>query len=310
MISSWSCARDPVARLVGLADLAGRRLRVVDLGRVRVAAAQLRGRGPAAGHAGRAHRTRRVLDLHDRARPRHVERPHPPYRDLDPILPAGLVAPVLAQLVLEVGALAVGRLLVPAGPVEGREVGGLPVMRVVGGDAHDLVAVARPVDRAVVLVPAEADRIVRPEPLSERLVVEPGLAAVGDRGQRQRAGERDAEQRGDAKTRPQRQTLEPQEADRQRRRSPRRATAAASRRATRRARRRARATRSAKGTGSRGRFRAASTRAAPRSSAAASRPPRAPRAATGRRRRRASARCPATGRRPPARPPARPSCAA
>ena len=125
----------------------------------------------------------------------------------------GLLRQSSRSSLLEVVAAALGRLLVPARPVEAREVGRLPVVRLVGGDAHHLVAVARPVDRAVVLVPGEADRVIGPDPLGERLVVEPRLAAVGDRGQRQRAGQRHAEQRGHAQAGPQRQPLEPQEAD-------------------------------------------------------------------------------------------------
>ena len=101
-------------------------------------------------------------------------------------------------------------------PSNSLEVRGLPVVRLVGLDAHDLVAVARPVDRPVLLRPGEPHRIVGPEVLGERLVVEPRLAAVGDGRQRERAGERDAEQQRDAEPRPQRQPLQPQEAHGQR----------------------------------------------------------------------------------------------
>ena len=164
----------------------------------------------------------------------------------------GLLRQSSRSSLLEVVAAALGRLLVPARPVEAREVRRLPVVRLVGVDAHHLVAVARPVDRPVVLVPGEAHRVVRPEPLGERLVVEPRLAAVGDRGQRQRAGQRHAEQRGDARARAAAAAARATGSRRSARRSPRRAAAAACRRARRPARRRARAARRARGTGTRG----------------------------------------------------------
>ena len=105
----------------------------------------------------------------------------------------------------------------PRRAVEHVEVARLPVQRLARGDPHHLVAVARPVDRAVALRPREPHRVVGTEALGERAVVEPRLAAVGHRRQRQRAGQRDREQRGDAEPGPQRQPLQPQEADRQRR---------------------------------------------------------------------------------------------
>ena len=211
-------AREPEAGPIGGADLGGARRRHVHLSLVGVAAAQLAARDPAPGLAGRLDRPRRVLDLHHRAGRDHVERAHAAHRHLDVVEPAGLVAPVLAQLAAGIVAVALHAAGVgEPDPVEALEVGGLPVMRLVGLDAHHLVALARPVDRPVALVPGEADRVVRPEPLGERLVVEPRLAAIGHRRQRQRAGQRDAEQERDPEPGPQREPLQPQEADRQRR---------------------------------------------------------------------------------------------
>ena len=217
MIARSSPRATPEAGPLGLAHLAGRRRRHVHLGRVGVAAPQLRVGRPAAGLARRAQRPRLVGDLHDRAGPGHVAGAHPPHRHLDAVQPARLVAPVLAQLGLGVVAAAIARPgVAEADAVEPVEVRGLPVVRLVGLDAHHLVAVARPVDRPVLLRPREAHRIVGAEVLGERLVVEPRLAAVGHRRQRQRARQRHAEQRRDAEPRPQRQPLQPQEADGQR----------------------------------------------------------------------------------------------
>ncbi len=114
------------------------------------------------------------------------------------------------------GAVVAGR--GPAVAVELVERADLPIGRPPRLHADDLGARAAPADRPVVAVaPVEAHRILGPEALGERLVVEPGLAAIGRRGQRERAGEREPDQRGHAEARPQRQPLEPQEADGQHR---------------------------------------------------------------------------------------------
>ena len=86
-----------------------------------------------------------------------------------------------------------------------------------GHDAHDLVAVARPVDRPVALRPREPHRVLRAEALGEGAVVEPGLTAVGGRRHRQRAHERHDQQPEHAEPGLERQPLQPQEAHGQRR---------------------------------------------------------------------------------------------
>ena len=104
----------------------------------------------------------------------------------------------------------------PALAVEVLEVLELPVLRLRRLDPQHLAPVALPRDRAVGRLPVEAHRRRRAEPLGERAVVEPRVVAVGRQAQRQRAGERDPAQHRDPDARPQRQPLEPQEADRQR----------------------------------------------------------------------------------------------
>ena len=113
----------------------------------------------------------------------------------------------------------------PGLAVEHVEVARLPVQRRGGHDPHDLVAVARPRDRPVALLPREAHRVVGAEALGERAVVEPRLAAIGQRGDRQRAQQRHREQPGDAEPGPEREPLQPQEARRSARRARARAAA-------------------------------------------------------------------------------------
>ena len=79
-------------------------------------------------------------------------------------------------------------------------------------DAHDLVAVPRPVDRPVALRPREPHRVLRAEALGEGAVVEPGLTAVGGRRDGQRAHERHDQQPEHAEPGLERQPLQPQEA--------------------------------------------------------------------------------------------------
>ena len=80
-------------------------------------------------------------------------------------------------------------------------------------DPQHLAPLALPLDRPVGVVPVEAHRRRRAEALGERAVVEPRRVAVGGHAQRQRAGEREPAEHRDADARPQRQPLEPQEAD-------------------------------------------------------------------------------------------------
>ncbi len=200
------------------AQLLGGRSRHVDLRPVGVARAQVAGRPPLARRHARLDPSRRVGDVHRGAGADHVGAAHPLDRDLDAVLEAGLALPVGGEVERGVVAEAVEAAGVPAAPVEVVERAHLPIGRAARPHAHDLRAAARPRDRAVVAVaPVEADRVLRPEPLGERLVVEPRLAAIGGRRQRQRAGQREPDQGGDAEPWPERQPLEPQEADGQQR---------------------------------------------------------------------------------------------
>ncbi len=197
-------------------QLVGGGPRHVDAGGVGVARAQLADRLPLARRDARLDPAALVLDVDRRAGADDVGPAHALHRDLDPVLPALLAGPVGRQVERRVVAglvVAPGR---PAAAVELVERAHLPVGGPLRLHAHDLGAGAAPVHRPVVAVaPVEADGVLGPEALGERLVVEPRLAAVGGGGQRQRAREREPDQRGDAEPGPQRQPLEPQEADRQ-----------------------------------------------------------------------------------------------
>ena len=148
---------------------------------------------------------RRVVDVDGRPRADHVADPHPPDRDLDVARPRRRVLPVLRHVERverprpRVSSGSERRR--PRGVGEDVEVARLPVQRLLRDHAHDLVAVARPRDRPVGLRPREAHRVVGPEALGERAVVEPRLAAIGRRRDRQRAEQRQRDQPGHARAR-------------------------------------------------------------------------------------------------------------
>ena len=202
-----------VGRLGGdVGELVGGRPRHVDLRRVGVAGAQLADRLPLPGGDAALDPPALVEHLDRRAGADHVVAAHALDRDLDAVLEARVQLGRKVQCRIVAGAVVAAR--GPAVAVELVQRADLPV----GGPrrlhAHDLGAGAAPADRPVVAVaPVEAHRVLGSQPLGERLVVEPRLAAVGGRGQRERAGEREPDQRGDAEAGPQRQPLEPQEAD-------------------------------------------------------------------------------------------------
>ena len=129
------------------------------------------------------------------------------------LAPAGLHAPLRRELVLGVDAAEPRPPLRPLLAVEVVEVGHLPVRRPRRRDAQHLGALARPVERPVAVAPVERERVVGPEALGERLVVEPRLLAVGRRRERQRPHDRQRQHRRDPRARLERQPLEPQEAD-------------------------------------------------------------------------------------------------
>ena len=171
-----------VELVAGLAAVALVGRRRVHERRVGVAAAQASARHPRAVAARRLAQCRRVEGAgpaggHEQAAREVAD------RDLD------LLRPLVDRLgVLGHARVVVARLVLgPAAPVEAVEVGGLPVRRPLGGvHAQQLAAVARPVERAVVVVPAEGGRARRGGAERPALVVPPRRVAVQRRGQHER----------------------------------------------------------------------------------------------------------------------------
>ncbi len=201
----------------GLRELLRVRPRRERLDAVGVAAAERGRRAPDPGVAARLDRAGGVADREGRPRPDHGVGLDPPQGDAQRVAPLRPALPAVGQVeVRRRRPGPVAAVVDPGLPVEVVEVGDLPVRRAPGVDAQHLGAVARPRDVAVRVVPVELDRVVGAEALRERLVVEPRLLAVRRARERERAGERQRRHRRDPQPGPQRQPLEPEEADGQR----------------------------------------------------------------------------------------------
>ena len=176
-----------VARAGVLAQLAVGRVRRVDLGRVGVAAVEPVGRVEDAA----ADRVC-VLAVDPGRDPRGDEavRAQVAHAHLDALRASARASPGPRGSCASGALAAAARILAPAAAVEQRQVARLPVRRPAGLDAQQLAAVARPVERAVVVVPAERHRLRRRGLDRPALVVEPRIAAVERRRGDQRADRR------------------------------------------------------------------------------------------------------------------------
>ena len=131
------------------------------------------------------------VDVPHDARAHHQVRGQRPHREADALVPVRVVLAVVPAGEVHGGAspgelLAVLRLVEVAGAeppqaVEAVEALGLPVVRPVGLHVHHRRPGARPVERAVLVVPVERDHLAGAEPLPGA-VVPPGAVRVECRG--------------------------------------------------------------------------------------------------------------------------------
>ncbi len=169
-------------------QLRARRPRRVDDGAVGVAAAQGLARAlvDAGGDARR--RPRAVEDVERRAGGDELLRAQGPHRHPDPLHPVAVPEGVGLQRILLLAGV-----LHPAHAVERDEVDGLPVRPLLRAHAQHLAAVARPVQRSVVVVPAVLRRRGRAQRLGELLVVQQRTVAVEGRRRDVAAERRDGD---------------------------------------------------------------------------------------------------------------------